>query len=169
MNDRRISLGILGEVFLLAIVGSLFVYLFVQSFRWPLGSALMPRIAVVIGIPFLIARVIILVRRTALEEGSIMDMGFRLGQDPEREKKNFVRICTFIVGLYLAIWVFGFHVALPLGMFFYLFFYGRAGWVVSTVVSLCFLALIVGIYDNVLHISWHEPLLFSLLRYLGLG
>jgi hypothetical protein len=164
VKHRRVSLEIVGEIFLLAVVASLFAYFLVQSFRWPFGSALMPRIAVAIGIPFLIARVVILVRRTALEQGSIMDMGFRLGEDPESEKKNFVRICGFIVGLYLAIWVFGFHVALPLGMFLYLFFYGRAGWFVSTVVALSFLATIVGIYDNVLHISWHEPLIFRLLR-----
>jgi len=164
VNDRRMALEIFGEIILVAVIASFFVYLFVQSLSWPFGAALMPRIAVVIGTPFLIARIISLVRRTSLEKGSILDMGFRLGDDPKHEARNFARICAFIVGLYLAIWVFGFHVALPLGMFFYLFFYGRAGWILSTVVSLCFLAVIVGIYDNVLHVSWHEPLIFSLLR-----
>jgi hypothetical protein len=155
----RIPLEILGEIPLLAIVGGFFVYLFVESLSWPLGAALMPRIAVTIGFPFLIIRVIALLRRTALQQGQIMDLGFSIGIDPEGEARRFARICTFIVGLYFAIWVFGFHVALPAGMFVYLFFFGRVGWVGSALVSLCFLAFIVGVYDNVLHVSWHEPLI----------
>ena len=162
MSRWRISLEIMGEVILLAFVGALFVYVFVQSFSWPLGTALMPRIAVIIGVPFLIARVISLARHTVEQQERIMDTGFRLGDNSKREATNFVRICTFIVGLYLAIWVFGFHIALPTGIFLYLFFCGRVGWIGSTVVSLCFLAFIVGVYDNVLHVSWHEPLILKL-------
>jgi hypothetical protein len=158
----RVSLEILGEIVLLGCVGAFFIYFFVQSFRWPLGTALMPRIAVIIGITFLIIRVMILMRCTLEQREGIMDTGFRLGDDPEREARSFVRICAFIVGLYLAIWVFGFHLALPAGMFVYLFFFGRVGWVGSTLVALCFLAFIVGVYDNVLHVSWHEPLILKL-------
>lgn len=153
----RIPLEILGEIPLLAIVGGFFIYLFVESLSWPLGAALMPRIAVIIGFPFLIIRVITLLRRTVSQQGQIMDMGFSIGIDPEGEAKRFARICTFIVGLYLGIWVFGFHVALPLAMLFYLFVYGRVGWIAAIAVSLFFLALIIGVYDAVLHVSWHEP------------
>ena len=162
VKRRRIPLEILGEIPLLAIVGGFFVYLFVKSLSWPLGAALMPRIAVIIGFPFLIIRVITLLRRTAAQQGQIMDMGFSIGIDPKGEARRFVRICTFIVGLYFAIWVFGFHVALPLGMFFYLFVYGRVGWIASIAVSLFFLALIIGVYDTVLHVSWHEPLILRI-------
>jgi hypothetical protein len=153
----------LGEVLLLICVGAFFTYMFLQSFKWPFGTALMPRIAVAIGVPFLFVRVVSLLRRTVEQQDGIMDTGFRLGGDPKREAKNFARICTFIVGLYFAIWLLGFHIALPGGMFLYLFFYGKAGWFGSTVISLCFLAFIVGVYDNVLHISWHEPLIFKIL------
>ena len=158
----RMSLEILGEILLLAIVGGFFVYLLAESLSWPLSAALMPRIAVIIGFPFLIIRVTTLLRRTIAQQGHIMDMGFSIGIDPKAEAKRFVRICSFIVGLYLAIWVFGFHVALPLGMFFYLFVYGRVGWIASIAVSLFFLALIIGVYDTVLHVSWHEPLILKL-------
>ena len=164
VKHRRFPLEILGEILLLTIVGAFFVYLFVASLSWPLGAALMPRIAVIVGFPFLIIRVITLLRRTAARQGQmqIMDMGFSIGIDPKGEAQRFLRICTFIVGLYIAIWVFGFHVALPLAMFFYLFVYGRVGWIVSTAVSLFFLALIVGIYDTVLHVNWHEPLILRI-------
>jgi hypothetical protein len=160
----RIPLEILGEILLLAIVGGFFVYLFVESLSWPLGAALMPRIAVIIGFPFLIIRVITLLRRSVAQQGpiQIMDLGFSIGIDPKGEAKRFVRICTFIVGLYLSIWVFGFHVALPVAMFLYLFVYGRVGWIASIAVALFFLALIIGVYDTVLHVSWHEPLILRI-------
>jgi hypothetical protein len=162
VSRRRISLEIVGEAILLICVGAFFGYVLVQSFKWPIGTALMPRIAIIIGVPFLIARVITLARHGLKQPDAIMDTGFRLGDDPRREARNFARICTFIVGLYLAIWVFGFHIALPLGMFLYLFFFASMGWIGSTVVAASFLAFIVGLYDNVLHISWHEPLILNL-------
>jgi hypothetical protein len=170
VKRRRIALEILGEIALLIIVGAFFVYLFVQSLGWPLGAALMPRIAVIVGFPFLIIRVIALVRGTAERQSQmqIMDMGFSIGIDPKGEAQRFLRVCTFIVGLYIAIWVFGFHVALPLAMFFYLFVYGRIGWTLSIAVSVFFLALIVGIYDTVLHVNWHEPLILRILPRLSM-
>jgi hypothetical protein len=166
-KQGRISLEVLGEIPLLIIVGAFFAYLFVQSLSWPLGAALMPRIAVIIGCPFLVLRVFALLRGASSDQGQIMDLGFSIGIDPKGEAKRFVRICTFIVGLYLAIWVFGFHVALPLGMFFYLFVYGKTGWITSIAISLFFLALIIGVYDNVLHVSWHEPLILRIWYWLN--
>jgi len=61
---RGFSVEVVGEIILLAIVGSFFVYMFIESFGWPEGSALMPRIAIVMGTPFWIARLITLVRST---------------------------------------------------------------------------------------------------------
>ena len=161
-NNEGIRLEILGEIFLLVLVGGFFFYLFVESLDWPLGAALMPRIAVVIGTPFLIARVVTLLRNRTTAQQQIMDVGFRIGDDPKGESKRFLRICTFIVGLYLAIWILGMHIALPLGMFLYLAIYGKAGWIVSTVIAGLFLALIVGVYDYVLYANWHEALIYRL-------
>ena len=113
---RGFSVEVVGEIILLAIVGSFFVYMFVESFGWPEGSALMPRIAIALGTPFWVARLITLVRSTRETSSEmIMDLGFRTGEDPRGERMRFVRICLFIVGLYAAIWLVGFHIALPLG------------------------------------------------------
>lgn len=159
---RRWTAEIVGEIILLTVVGSFFVYLFTESLSWPLGAALMPRIIVIVGFPFLILRVVALLRRTAEPQGDIMDMGFRIGDDPAVERRRFARICLFIVGLYLAIWIVGFHIALPLGMFYYLLVFGKVGLKVSLLVALSFLAVIIGVYDQLLHATWHEPLILRL-------
>ncbi len=160
---RGFSVEVVGEIILLAIVGSFFVYMFIESFGWPEGSALMPRIAIVMGTPFWIARLITLVRSTReTSTDMIMDLGFRTGADPRGERMRFIRICLFIVGLYAAIWLVGFHIALPLGVFLYTLVYSRAGWIGSAILGLLFLALIVGVYDNFLNATWHDPPLLRL-------
>ena len=155
------SLETLGEIVLLLIVGGFLVYLFIESLQWPLGSALMPWIAVAIGAPFWIYRLLVLVLRAREEPGQIMDIGFRTGNDSENEKARFFRIALFILGLYLGIWLFGFHVALPLGMLIYVRVYGRLSWIGSFCVGLMFLALLVGVYDRLLNATWHEPLVWQ--------
>ena len=163
---RRARLGVsletVGEMVLLALVGGFFVYLFVESLQWPLGSALMPWIAVGIGMPFWIYRVLVLILRAReAPAAQIMDIGFRTGSDPAGERARFLRITLFILGLYLGIWLFGFHVALPLAMLIYVRVYGQLSWLGALSVALMFLALLVGVYDRLLNATWHEPLMWQ--------
>ena len=156
---RRITLEVAGEVFLLLAVGAFFLYMFIDSFSYPEGADLMPRLAVLVGTPFWFIRVWTLLRGTPekrIEEGDIMDTGFILGDDPKTEGQRFVRIFGFTALMYVAIWFIGIHVALPGMLFLYLMYYGRAGWLASAGIALAFLALIVGFYDFALHIVWPE-------------
>lgn len=154
---RGISLEIIGESVLLLLVGSFFVYLFVASLDWPLGSALMPRIAVAIGAPFWAWRVGVMFFQAKESSGQIMDIGFRSGDDPQGESGRFVRICCFVVGLYLAIWLIGFHIAMPAGILFYIRVYGKVSWIGSILLALMFLGLLIGVYDKLLNATWHDP------------
>ncbi len=161
---QRFSLEVFGEIVLLLLVGGFFIYLFIQSLQWPLGSALMPWITVSIGFPFWLYRLLVLFVRAGDAPGQIMDIGFRTGGDPTGERARFFQICFFIVGLYLAIWLFGFHIALPVGMLLYLRVYGQVSWWWSFGVALLFLALIIGVYDRLLGATWHEPPVLVLLN-----
>ena len=158
---RRFTLEVAGEIFLLVLVGAFFLYMFIDSFGYPEGADLMPRLAVLVGTPFWLIRVWTLLRGTPekrIEEGDIMDTGFILGDDPKTEGQRFVRIFGFTAVMYVAIWLIGVHVALPGMLFLYLMYYGRAGWLASAGIALAFLALIVGFYDFALHIVWPESI-----------
>ncbi len=160
---QRFSLEVSGEIVLLLLVGGFFIYLFIESLQWPLGSALMPWITLSIGFPFWLYRLMVLFVRAKDAPGQIMDIGFRTAGDPTGERARFIRICFFIVGLYLAIWLFGFHIALPVGMLIYLRVYGHVSWWWSFGVALLFLVLIIGVYDRLLGATWHEPPVLQLL------
>ena len=53
---RRFTLEVAGEAFLLLAVGAFFLYMFIDSFSYPEGADLMPRLAVLVGTPFWLIR-----------------------------------------------------------------------------------------------------------------
>jgi hypothetical protein len=162
---HRLSLEIAGEALLLLVVGAFFIYMFMDSWNRQFAAALMPRIAVILGTPFWLLRVMALLRRPMTEDAkhtAIMDTGFVIGATPKAEASRFVRIFGFTALLYGGIWLFGVHLALPSILFLYLLIFGKAGWLGSACMALIFLAFIVGFYDWVLNIIWPEPLIAGL-------
>lgn len=161
-----LSTEVLGELLLIAIAFALFGYLFALSFDWPEAARLLPRIAVVIGIPFGLVRLFVLLRRVKPSATSVMDIAFRIeGQDQRAVTGRFIRIWTWLLGLYLGIWMLGFHFALPVGTFIYLFRYGKAGWIWSVGLSLAIYATIKLVYDVALDAVWFDAVIP---RWLGL-
>lgn len=165
-RSRLLSLEVGGELLLLILVTAFFVYMLVDSMRWKLGASIIPWFAIALGTPFLMLRFLSILRPArgslAGPATQIMDIGFGTSSDGQA-KQRLIRIVGHILLLYVGIWLVGFHVALPILTGLYLYIYGRAGLLWSIVVALLFLALIVGVYDELLHARWHEPLIPSLL------
>ena len=168
---RQLSLEVTGEMILLLAVSGFFLYMFIPSLNWPWGARLMPEVAVAIGTPFLILRFIYVLRalfwsRTGalVTPIQIMDMGFRIGDDPTAEGKRWIRILCAIAVLYFGIWLAGFHIALPLWIFVYMLWFGRAHLLLAGSMALLFLGLIVGVYGELIRVPWHDPPLFMLFR-----
>lgn len=162
--SSRVSLEVVGEVVLLMGIAAFFGYMFVESLNWGKGAALLPRIIILLGLPFWVLRIMAIARQSRPKSSAqIMDTGFYIDQDPRAALAGFIRISGFIVLLYLGIWLFGFHVALPVGMFFYLYIYGKMGWFGSALAGLIFLAIIVGVYDYVLRFHWDTPVILRLI------
>jgi hypothetical protein len=169
-RGRLLSLESGGELVLLILVAAFFGYLLYGSMSWKLGASIIPWTAVALGTPFLILRFIAVLRPArggaalAASPGQIMDIGFGASSDGAAPAR-FLRIVVYILAMYLGIWLLGFHVALPLATFIYLYVYGRAGLLWSAAVALMFLALIMGVYDELLHARWHDA---PILIWLGL-
>ena len=163
-----LSLEVVGEIVLLAVVGAFLGYFLVKSSpwligssTWPSGSSTLPRVAVLIGIPFWLFRVWSVVRRSNRTSGTIMDLGFTIGREPKAELLRFVRIMSAIFGLFLSIWLVGFHLALPLWVMGYLIIYGKAPWWGAVLAGAGFEAFLWGVFDYVLLTEWPLPKIFS--------
>ncbi|MGH7845193.1 MAG: tripartite tricarboxylate transporter permease [Candidatus Binatia bacterium] len=170
---QQLTVEIVGEMILLLAVAGFFLYLFIPSRDWPWGARLVPQLAVIIGTPFLIIRIIYVLRILfwsravgVVTPSQIMDMGFRVGDDPKGEGKRWIRILSAIGVLYLGIWLVGFHVALPLWVFVYMVWFGKANYFLAGGIALAFLGLIVGVYGHLIRVPWHDPPLFHALQVL---
>lgn len=170
IERKALTLEIVGEILLLVIVASFFVYMFLQSLDWSAGAALLPYIVLLIGLPFLILRTIHVARvwfgiqNDTITVQQIMDVGFRVGENPKAERRRFVQIIAAIAILYVGIWMVGFHIMLPLWTFMYLHLYGKVRVIWSALFAFLTLSLIVGVYDHLLSTVWNEPLLLWFFR-----
>lgn len=164
-SDRpRITGDLIAEIVFLSLVAAVFIYYLVASRTWPIGAALLPRVAALVGLPLLAAHVYMRLRPSRGPKRQILDMGFA----DEDVSKADVRPRTFrmigsMVALFVGIWLVGFHIALPAYIFLYLLFWGGAKWYWALVAGLFFEGLLIGLYDNTLHMAWNDPVLQQLL------
>lgn len=166
---------LIGELILLAAVAGFFTYIVISAQNWKVSAVLMPAIAVAIGIPFWIWRFVEVIRagRRRIDQQkqttAVMDVGFYESSDPSAERNRFCRIVIAILVLYGCIWLFGFHVTVPLWTFIYMWRFGKVPLVTSLIVAALLLAVIVGLYDTLLDTDWNDPLVLQWLRRAGLA
>ena len=166
-THRRVSWRspeILGELVLLAVIAVLAI-VYVNDLTNRIEGRWLPFITVALATPLWFIRLYtVLSRRKAIEQGMIMDLGFRLGEDPAGEKRRAALYFGSIVALVVLIWLIGFHIGLPLWVIAYLLFWTRAKWYWALLAGLGFETFIIGILDLTLDIFWFEPLFF---RWIG--
>lgn len=138
-------------------------YAVYTSKEWPLGTRLFPW---VVGVPVLALSIVQLAlelyqaRRPGqsgrVETGDLqVDWSMTTAVVIRRAGAYF----GWLLGLFFAIWLFGFFVAIPLYAFLYLKIQAREGWLVSLALSLGVFVFFVGLFDQILHIAWPNPLL----------
>lgn len=159
-RNKFLSIEFLGEVILLAFVGWFFFYMLWESQDWGKGAWLMPRIVVFAGIPFWLARIVMLFRtQIKSEDGQIMDMGFiETGVSASVTRRRWIQLLATTTGLLVGLWIFGYHIGVPLYVASYLLIFGKVKWYIALGAVLFFEAVIVGVYDNILLSEWNVPL-----------
>ena len=74
-----------------------------------------------------------------------------------------LEIWSWIAGFFLLIHIFGFPVAAPLFVLAYTKFYG-ARWRLAIGLSVLAWSFVYGVFDQILHVPWPEPLVHYLFR-----
>jgi hypothetical protein len=159
---RRRRIESAGEAVLLGLVTAFFVYLGIDSLGWPLSAALIPRLAVLVGLPLVGYRLFVVMRRTvAPPTRMIMDTGFRSGDDPANEAKRFFWLIAYMALMSTGIVLFGFHTAVPLATAVFMYYFGKVGLFRSALLFVLLLSLVVLVYDVFISARWPQPLLFD--------
>ncbi len=79
-------------------------------------------------------------------------------------KQRLGDMVAWLGGYFICSWLLGVEYALPFVSFLYLKFYNKEGWVISTIITLSLIALLFGLFGQVLNVFWIEGQLFKILR-----
>lgn len=82
-------------------------------------------------------------------------------------RKRTRNILAWIVGFFLALWLLGFPLGIPLATFIYLKVAAREGWLTSVVVTVGTWAFIVGVFGHFLDFVFPDPALLDLWAVVG--
>jgi hypothetical protein len=132
---------------------------------WPSGAALLPRTAGIFGLLMLAGYAVSSLRGKGANTGQILDVGRLQHGDTDEAavRSRTVRAIGSLLVLVLLIWLVGFHIALPTFVAFYLWHWGQVTWWRAVLAGAIFLGIIVGLYDNIMHVTWHTSVLDSLM------
>lgn len=141
----------------------------VESADWPVGAALFPRISGAIGIAAVLAyggqRLYQESRPGARSQGRLLDLAWTsFGGEEKNTRSRAIAFIATTGGLWLGIWFVGFHIAVPAYLSFMLMVHGRVRWYWALATAALFYGFILGVYDELLHTAWNDPLLFDVVR-----
>ena len=158
---RRISTEVVLEIVLIGLAGALFGYMLLESFRVHPDVGRLPKIAAGFGFAMLIVYLIrraLMWGRVRTATGQIMDIGF---DEEGLERRDIVlrtlRVVLTLLGLFVSIRLFGFHISVPVYIFGYLLAWGRVPWYWALIAAASFEAYMVLAYDLAVRSFWPDP------------
>ncbi|HEU4342223.1 MAG TPA: tripartite tricarboxylate transporter TctB family protein, partial [Candidatus Binatia bacterium] len=118
----------------------------------------------VIGTPTLLLALLQLVKDLKKKPKSVAvgEEGVRVS--PDVANRRTVVILSWTVGFFLAIWLLGFPIAVPLTMLAYLKLAGKEKWPMALIVTFCTWAFFYGLFERMLNVPFPEGLLVSLFK-----
>jgi hypothetical protein len=139
-----------------------FAYAAVTALGYPDDARLLPLAVALPGLALAMLHVILSLRPQRAPVAEASDDSEVL-TTAERTRRT-AEIAAWIGGIFLAIYLLGFQIAVPLGAIAYLRVMAREGWVTSAIVAALCWGLVFGIFDRVLHVPLPTG---QLLRMLG--
>jgi hypothetical protein len=95
--------------------------------------------------------------KTKFREVSESEFAENLPQDVQRRRTAV--IIGWIFGFYIAIWLLGFSLAVPVMIILYLKIAGREKWPIAILLALIAWGFFYGLFDHTLHVPFPDPLI----------
>lgn len=129
---------------------------------WPVRAAIIIFLLGAVGVVLAAVQLVKDYRAAHAEGVGIVRPTFEVAAIEHEGKWGSLEIWAWLWGLYFAIHLIGFPVALPLFVFLYVKFYG-GGWPSAIVLTVLTWSFLYGIYDYLLNVPWPKPWLSGLL------
>lgn len=128
----------------------LFAYAAVTALAYPEDARLLPLAVALPGLALALLQTALSLRPVGPAAGAPADEVETLA--PAERTRRTAEIAGWILGIFLAIYLLGFLIAVPLAAFAYLRVMAREGWAWTLAVTVLCWALVFGIFDRVLHV-----------------
>ena len=164
MNHARSTRWAWELAFALVLV-AVFAYATVTALTFPEGAKLFP---LAIAVPSLVLAVLLAIISLGARGRSVVppadadaDAPLALGE----RRRRTAEIGAWFLGIFAAVYLLGFLVAIPVAAFAYLRFAARESWATSLAIAALCWALVFGVFDRLLHVPLPAG---ELLRLFGL-
>ncbi len=143
-----------------AVVAAAMVY---TARDWPMGTGLFP---LSVGVPVLVMALIQLVmdayrsmKTTASQERETGDLQVDWTMSAAEVAARGLAFAGWLLGMFLGILLIGFFITVPVFTLLYLRYQAREGWTLTLWLTAIMLVFFVGVFDQILHIHWLEPVI----------
>ena len=165
----RVSFDLVLESILVSLVASYFIYLLLAVRDLRPEAARLPTVTALGGLvlvaAFIAQKIWDATHPKQNTDVQILDTGFdEEGLSGRVVAIRTLRLAAWFGGMLAAIWLVGYHVTVPVFVFFYLLVFGETRWWLAATAGAVFFLLTYVLFDRVLHTEWPEP---ALLRWLS--
>ena len=142
----------------LVMVAALFV-----AKDWPIRASIIIFLLGGVGVVLDLIQLRIDFRAMRAKEAKVLRPTFEVEALQHQGRWGSLEIWAWLWGLFFAVHLIGFPIALPLFVFLYIKWYGGS-WVTAILLTLVTWGFLYGIYDYLLHAPWPKPWLGFLVR-----
>jgi hypothetical protein len=135
----------------LVILGALFV-----AKDWPIRASIIILLLGSIGVLLALLQLRLDFRAARIEGAKILRPTFEVQAIEHQGRWGSLEIWAWLWGLFFAIHLIGFPIALPLFVFLYVKLYGGS-WRTAVLLTAITWGFLYGIYDNLLSVPWPKP------------
>jgi hypothetical protein len=136
-----------------------FAFAVFEARAWQMHARLLPW---VIGFPMLILTISQLVLDIRRKGNSAEETKQATGEIPaDVARRRAISILAWILGLFVAIWLLGFHISVPLFTFLYLKIESEETWWLAILLSVVAWSFLFGLFDWILKLPFPEGELVS--------
>ena len=150
------------EIALTLFFGLVIAFALIVAWEWPVRASIIILLLGSVGLILVLAQLVTGFKALGSTGVGVVRPTFDLAPIEAEGRWGNLEIWAWLIGLFAAIHVIGFPVALPLFVFLYCKTYG-GGWLLSLVLSSLTLGFLYGVFEQVLHVPWPEPLVGVLL------